>query len=81
MAKRATVYLKATAMGLVSAVLFAAVWMWAALWIPIWWQMWLTRNEGGGVGASSVGSGSVLLAAIIGFALGFFWLARNRVLN
>jgi hypothetical protein len=38
---------------------------------PIWWQMWQQRNHGGGTGASMVGSGSVLLAALIGFVLGF----------
>jgi len=87
-AKAAALYLKATVVGLVGAVLFAALWMSAALWIPIWWQMWQTRDEGGGIGVSyvssylsSVNSGSILLAAIIGFALGFYWLARNRLSN
>jgi hypothetical protein len=43
-------YLKATAVGIVTAVIFGAAWMWAALQLPIWWQMWQQRNQGGRVG-------------------------------
>ena len=75
------IYLKATAVGIVTALVFGAGWIWAALQIPIWWQMWQARNQGGGIGASSVGSGSVLLAALIGFSVGFFWITRRRVSN
>jgi ABC-type phosphate transport system permease subunit len=73
-------YLKATVVGIVAAIIFGAGWTWAALQLPIWWQMWQQRNQGAGVGASSVGSGSVLLAALIGFVLGFSWTMR-RVSN
>ena len=73
-------YLKAIAVGIVTAVIFGAGWTWAALQLPIWWQMWQQRNQGAGVGASRVGSGSVLLAALIGFMLGFAWTMR-RVSN
>jgi hypothetical protein len=73
-------YLKATAVGIVTAIIFGAGWTWAALQLPIWWQMWQQRNQGAGLGASSVGSGSVLLAALIGFMLGFSWTMR-RVSN
>ena len=45
-------YLKSTAVGIVAAIIFAAAWTWAALEIPIWWQMWQQRNQGG-VGSSS----------------------------
>ena len=71
------VHLKATAIGLVTAVIFGAVWLWAALQLPIWWQMWKQRNQGGGAATSNVGSGSVLLVVPIGFALGFFWIVRS----
>ena len=70
-------YLKATAVGIITGGLFAVAWLWAALQLPIWWQMWQQRNQGAGTGASSVGSGSVLLAAIIGFILGFYWMVRR----
>jgi hypothetical protein len=72
-------YLKAIAVGLVTAIIFAASWTWAALQLPIWWQMWQQWHQGAGIGASSVGvgSGSVLLAALIGFTLGFSWIRRR----
>ena len=72
------IYLKATAAGLVGGLVLAVVWTWAALQLPIWWQMWQQRNQGGGVGASIVGSGSVLLAALIGFVIYFFWIVARR---
>ena len=71
------IYMKATAVGIVAALMFSAGWMWATRQIPIWWQMWQERNQGGGIGASSVGSGSVLLPALIGFIVGFFWIMRR----
>jgi hypothetical protein len=37
--------------------------------------MW--RNPMSGVASASVESGSVLLAALIGFAVGFAWIARR----
>ena len=73
-------YLKATAVGIVTAIIFGAAWMWAALQLPIWWQMWQQRSQGAGAGAAMVGSGSVLLAALIGFIVGFSWTMR-RVSN
>ena len=51
--------------------------IWAALQLPMWWQMWQQRNEGGGFAAASVGSGSILLAAVIGFVVGFAWMLRR----
>jgi hypothetical protein len=69
------IYLKAAAVGLASAVIFAVGWFWAAIYLPAWWDIW--HQPGGGIGASSVGSGSALVAAIIVFALGFSWTARS----
>jgi hypothetical protein len=70
-------YLKATAVGIVTAIIFSAAWTWAALQLPIWWQMWQQRNQGGGVDTSRVDSSSILLAALIGFILGFAWILRR----
>jgi hypothetical protein len=70
-------YLKATAVGIIAAVIFGAVWTWAALQFPMWWQMWQQRNEGVGVGVSRVASDSILLAAVIGFILGFSLTVRR----
>jgi hypothetical protein len=71
------IYLKATAVGIATAIIIGAAWIWTALRVPLWWQMWQPRNQGGGIGASSVGSGSVLLAALIGFLLGFVYAIRR----
>ena len=71
------IYLKAAAVGIITAIIFAVVWFSTAILLPIWWQMWQQRNQGGGIGASVVGSGSILLAAIIGFILGFYWILRR----
>lgn len=76
--KQATVrYLKATGVGIVVALLFAVVWGWGALQIPIWWQMWQQRHEGGGAAGATVGSDSILLAALVGFVVGFSWIVRR----
>jgi MFS family permease len=70
-------YFKALVVGLGVALVFAAVWAWSAIQLPIWSQMWQQRNDGGGVATSYVDSGSVLLAALIGFVLGFWWILRR----
>jgi hypothetical protein len=77
------IYVKATTIGVVSGLLLAALWLFAALWLPVYVQMVLAtmRNEGGFAGASVVGSGSIMLAALIGFVAGFWWTlhrARRR---
>ena len=76
------IYLKATAVGIVGAIALAAVWALSALLLPMWSQMWQQRNQvAGRVGAGGVGSwvdsGSILLAALIGFLLGFTWTIRR----
>ena len=73
------IFIKALAVGVVSGLLLAVLWVLAALWLPLYVDMFLSywRNEGGWVGASWVGSGSALLAAIIGFAIGFYWTVRR----
>jgi hypothetical protein len=72
------IYVKATAVGIVSGVILAIVWMLAAVSVPILSGMFLAslKNEGG-VAASYVDSRSALLAAFIGFVAGFFWTVRR----
>src|SRR3954463_1704457 len=70
-------YLKATAVGLVAAFLSAAAWVVGAMLIPFLWQWWSERCQGWGVGAVSIGSGSILLAGLMGFMLGFAWIVRR----
>lgn len=72
------IYGKAAAVGIASGLLFAILWVAAALWLPLYGQMFLSqmRNEGG-VAASYVGSGSAMIAALIGFSAGFWWTVRR----
>ena len=77
--------LKATAIGVVTGLVLAVLWVTAALWLPIYWEMALSsaRHDFGGGAGSSVGSGSAMLAALVGFTAGFFWTirrARRRLL-
>jgi hypothetical protein len=76
------IYVKATAVGIVSGLILATVWVLAAVSLPILSGMFLAslKNEGG-VGASYVDSSSALLAAFIGFVAGFFWTVRGARLR
>ena len=71
------VYLKAIAVGVLGGVIFGVVWLAAAMLWPILWQMWWQRGQGAGVGAATVESGSVLLAALIGFIVTVVWVIRR----
>jgi hypothetical protein len=67
-------YLKSVIVGIVAAVVAAVMWVVAVLVLPILLPFLMSRFTGsGGVGAASVGSGSILAAALVGFLAGFFW--------
>ena len=68
-------YLKCALVGLVSGTVLAILWIVAHLVLPLL-KMW--TSEQGGLGSTSVGSGSTLLVWLIGFALGF-WLMWRRL--
>lgn len=70
------IYVKAAAVGIVTGLLLAVLWTLAALLIPLS-VVFLSSSGSGGLGAVSVGSGSTLLAAVVGFALGFAWWVRR----
>jgi hypothetical protein len=72
-------YLKAAAVGTATGLIAGIAWGVAAIAVPIYTQMLLSslRNEGGGIGAAAVDSGSILLAAVIGFGAGFYWTIRR----
>lgn len=71
--------MKAAAIGIVSAVLVAVLWIVAALWLPIYADMFFSylKNEGGSAAVAYVGSGSVILAALIGFTGGLYLTLRR----
>lgn len=71
-------YLKATAVGLLAALLFVL----ATVVLPVVWAIWQSTRDtaSGGIGAVSVGLGdtSILAAAIVGFLVGFVWTVRSK---
>ena len=74
------IYLKALAVGVVTGLLLAVLWVIASLWLPVYFATVLSylRNEGVGGAAASVGSGSIMLAGLGGFAAGFGWAVRRE---
>jgi hypothetical protein len=67
-------YLKSVIVGIVAAVICTVIWVVAVLVLPILLPFLISRFTGsGGVGAASVGSGSIFAAALVGFVAGFFW--------
>ena len=71
-------YLKGGLFGLAGAIVAAALWVLVAFVLPVFLPMWMSRLRGeGGVGAASIGSGSILIAALIGFVIGVVWGGRR----
>jgi len=73
------IHVKAFGVGLISALLAAALWISVAFVIPFFGPMLLAhlRNEGGAV-AVGIGSDSILLAGLVGFVVGYLWTLRRR---
>ena len=73
--------LRCTLAGLAAAILFSAAWILVAFVLPIWVPFLVSRfsSEGAGSSYASISSGSILFAALIGFALGF--LRRFRKIS
>jgi hypothetical protein len=71
--------LRSALAGLAAAVLFSAAWILVAFVLPIWAPFVLSRfsSDGAGGAYASISSGSILLAALIGFAFGFLWRLRK----
>ncbi len=71
-------YLKATVLGFVAAFLAVVVWLAVVLLLPMLWEWWSARGMGaGGIGATYVDSGPLVIPAVIGFALAFTWVVRR----
>jgi len=71
--------LRSALFGLATAILAVVVWIIAKFVIPIWVPYLLSRfgNDGLGGATATISSGSILIAAVLGFALGFFWRFRR----
>lgn len=66
--------------GAIAGVSAAVLWVLVAFVMPIWVPVLLSRlSSDGGSGAFSayITSGSILLAALVGFVLGFYWEFRR----
>jgi hypothetical protein len=68
------VYLKSFLFGTCGALLTAVLWFVVAFLLPLYGPYLISRFTGtGGVSSGYVTSGSILVAALIGFIIGFAW--------
>ena len=73
-------FLKSGIIGFAAALVAAVMWVLAVLIVPVFLPLLISRLTGtGGSGGSgaSVGSGSILAAALVGFLVGFVWNFRR----
>ena len=68
-------YVKAAIVGVLSGLLAAMLWVAGNLFWPLSGSMAFSGS--GGIGAVSVGSGSAVLALLIGFVVGFAWTIKR----
>jgi hypothetical protein len=68
------IYLKSTLTGLVAAVMAGMLWILVTFVLPIVAPMLIARMTGqGGAAGAVIDSNSILVAAAVGFVVGFFW--------
>ena len=76
----ATRYLKSVIVGVAAAVVASVIWVLAVFILPVFLPFFISRftGSGGSGGAmASVGSGSILAVALLGFLVGFVWNFRR----
>ena len=71
---RSVVYLKCALVGIASGTVLVILWIVARLFLTL---LGIWSKDEGGLGAASVGSRSILIVWLIGFAAGF-WLMFRR---
>ena len=74
------IYLKSVLFGIAGAIVVSVLWVLAAFVLPMLIPQLLSRLGGGdGVGAAGarITSNSILVAALVGFAAGFYWKFRG----
>jgi hypothetical protein len=73
------IYLKCFLVGVVAAIVTSAVWIVVAFVIPVVGPFLLAKWSGDYSGGSVavIGDGSILVAALVGFAVGFAWTLRR----
>ena len=71
-------YFTSIMVGVAAAVVASVIWVLAVLIVPVELLFLISRYTGsGGIGAASVGSGSILVVALVGFVGGFVWKFRR----
>jgi hypothetical protein len=71
-------YFKSIIVGIATAVVASVIWVLTVFVLPIFLPFFISRFTGsGGVSAASVGSGSILAVALVGFLAGFVWNFRR----
>ena len=75
-------YLTATGFGVLTAIATAIVWIVVRFVLPLAVPIFLSRvgatQSGSGGAGAIIGSGSILLAALVGFVGGFVWMLWGR---
>lgn len=73
------IYVKSVLAGIAGALLASIGWIVVSFILPIAVPILLSRfsNEGAGGSGAVIGSGSILLAALLGFIAGFYWQFRR----
>lgn len=72
------IYLKSFLAGIAGAILGATLWIVVAFVVPVVGPMLAARiTNTGGVASASIGSGSILLAALVGFVVAGWWALRR----
>jgi hypothetical protein len=75
-------YLTAAGFGILTAIATATLWIVVRFVLPLALPLFLSRigatRSGGEVAGAFIGSGSILLAALLGFAGGFVWMLWRR---
>lgn len=69
------VYLRSGLVGVLTGVMAAVVWAVGRVLIWVWLQR--SSNEGG-LASTSIGIGNLILPALVGFAVGFFFMFQRR---
>ena len=72
-------FLRSALFGLATAILAVVVWIVVKFVLPIWVPSLISGFRNGGIGGATatISSGSILVAAVLGFALGFVWRFRR----
>ena len=72
-------YVIASGVGILTGIATAILWIVVRFVLPIALPLFLSRIGGsGGIASAFIGSGSILLAALLGFVGGFVWMIWKR---